>query len=328
MTTVRPAEVVTFGECMILFRAEQAGPLAGATRFSRSIAGADSNVAIGLSRLGLSVAWYSRVGNDLFGQQVRSALAEAGVAHIHLGVDCRRPTGFQLKARRDDGGDPETAYFRQGSAASVLSTTDLDLAALARARHLHVTGIAAALGPEAEALCHSAMHAMRAAGGSISFDPNLRPELWPDQACMIRAVEALAGHADWVLCGADEAERLMGSRIPQAIQAHYLARGATEVIVTTGADGAHWATATERAHVPARRMSQIVDTVGAGDGFAAGYISARLEGLSPAKATARGNAVGARVCGHGGDHEGLPDRPTLGLSPLVSTGRPCPGMAG
>ncbi|RJS94065.1 sugar kinase [Salinisphaera sp. Q1T1-3] len=314
----RGIDVVTFGECMVLFRAESPGALASADRFTRSIAGAESNVAIGLARLGLRVGWYSRVGDDLFGRQILGALEAEGIDCSGIAIDAERPTGFQIKGRRDDGGDPEVAYFRAGSAASQLSRADLSSEHLPRTRHLHVTGIPPALGAAARDLCRHAMAVVREAGGTISFDPNLRPTLWSSRTDMIAQINALAAEADWFMPGLAEAETLTGLSEPEAIADHYLRAGIREVAIKTGATGAYWATRSACGRAAPIRLGRVVDTVGAGDGFAVGYLSARLEGLSVAAACARGNRLGARVCGHPGDFEGLPHRATL-LSEAGST---------
>ncbi|WP_423821682.1 sugar kinase [Salinisphaera sp. SPP-AMP-43] len=311
MTPAPAADVVTFGESMALFAADTPGALAGAAHFTRRLAGADSNVAIGLARLGLRIDWTSRVGDDAFGHFIVDALGAEGIDCEHLIVDRQRPTGLQFKSRSDNGSDPETVYFRHGSAATALSPDDLSAARIAACRHLHLTGITAAISPSAHALCHHAVDAMRAAGGTVSFDPNLRPALWPSARAMRDAINALAAKADWVLPGIDEGQSLTGSREPGAIADFYLAAGAAEVVVKLGAAGAYWQSPHTRLTVAGQPVEQVVDTVGAGDGFAVGFISARLDGCSVAAALARANAIGARVIQYPGDSDGLPRRDQL-----------------
>ncbi|HET7313694.1 sugar kinase [Salinisphaera sp.] len=304
-------DAITFGESMALFAADTPGDLAGTRRFTRRLAGADSNVAIGLARLGLVVDWTSRVGDDAFGRFIRDALAAEGIDTAHIVVDADRPTGLQIKSRTVDGGDPETQYYRRGSAASALQPADLPAARLAGARHLHCTGIPAAISDSAHALCHHAMDAMRAAGGTISFDPNLRPSLWSSTATMREAINALAAKADWVLPGVDEGEILTGARDPKTIAGFYLRAGAREVAVKLGAEGAYWQSRDDHRRVSGREVAEVVDTVGAGDAFAVGFISARLEGLAPDAALERANAIAARVIQYPGDSDGLPYRHEL-----------------
>lgn len=311
MSDPQVVDVLAFGESMALFAAEQAGDLADVTHYRRRLAGADSNVAIGLARLGLSVRWVSRLGNDSFGHFIRDALIHEGLDCQHLVFDDTRPTGFQLKARSDDGSDPAVEYFRRGSAASALAPTDLPVACFQHVRHLHCTGIPAAISPSARALCHHAMDQARAAGASISFDPNLRPSLWPSQNEMIEQINALAAKADWVLPGLGEGRQLSGREDANGIAAFYLGQGAAEVVIKHGAAGASWHARDAQYMLAGQPVEPVVDTVGAGDGFAVGFISARLEHLSPRQALARANAIGARVVGFPGDSDGLPTRHEL-----------------
>ncbi|RKR02653.1 dehydrogluconokinase [Kushneria sinocarnis] len=311
-------DIVAFGETMAMLVAEETGPLSNVTRFTKRIAGADSNVAIGLARLGLNVAWISRVGDDSLGRFIIDTLAGEGIDCSRIRIDPEHPTGFQFKARRDDGGDPEVEYFRRGSAASRLAPEDLPRELLAGARHLHCTGIPPALGNSAGALTRHAMSTMRELGGTLSFDPNLRPALWPDTATMRAELNALAAMADWVMPGLEEGRLLTGLETAEAIAGFYLERGAREVVIKLGADGAWWQNHEGARHCPAQRVPRIVDTVGAGDGFAAGFISARLEGLAPQACLERANLIGARAIGVAGDMEGLPRRDELGVGAFTA----------
>ena len=167
-------DILSFGETMAMFVAEQTGDLAQVAQFHKRIAGADSNVAIGLSRLGFNVAWLSRVGNDSLGRFVVDTLTQEGLDCRHVAVDPVHPTGFQFKSREEAGDDPQVEYFRKGSAASQLSIAAIS-PALLQARHLHATGIPPALSEATRELSVELMTQMRKAGRSVSFDPNLRP---------------------------------------------------------------------------------------------------------------------------------------------------------
>ena len=306
-----PFDVITLGETMALLVADEPGPLAECEHFTKHLAGAESNVAIGLARLGLRVSWVSRIGADSFGEFVRRAVAREQVDCTNVGIDAQRPTGFMLKARSLDGQDPKVEYFRKGSAASALSLADFDASRFLSARHLHVTGITPALSPSAAELVAHSMRFMRAAGRTVSFDPNLRPSLWPDRAAMAEHINRLAGLAHWVLPGINEGRTLTGLDAPADIAAFYLARGAEAVVIKLGAEGAYYRSADEEGTVPGVTVAQVVDTVGAGDGFAVGVISARLEGMSWTEALARGNWIGAQAVQVIGDIDGLPRRDRL-----------------
>lgn len=310
-TPSKALDVITIGEAMVLFAAQQAGPLDGASSFARATAGAELNVAIGLARLGLRVGYLSRLGQDLFGRHITAVLANEGIDHRHVAMDADHPTGFMLKSRNDDGSDPQIQYFRRGSAASRMQVGELDGAYCANARHLHLTGIFVGVTSSAREVVFELAARSRTAGLSISFDPNLRPTLWRSKDEMVDCLNQLASFSDWVLPGIEEGRLLTGRDSVQGIADFYLQRGAKGVVVKLGAEGAFYATPTERGHVPGVPVARVVDTVGAGDGFAVGVISGLLEGLTPAAAAARGNAIGARVVQFPGDADGLPTRAEL-----------------
>jgi len=301
-----PLDVITFGEAMALLIAGTAGPLAEVKQFEKGLAGAETNVAIGLARLGLKVGWVSRLGRDSFGDFVRATLLREQVDCSHVVSDPLHATGMMLKSRSLDGRDPAIEYFRRNSAASHLSLADFDANYFGSARHLHATGIAPALSASALAFASHVLDWMRRHGKTISFDPNLRPSLWPSEQIMREQINRLAGYADWVLPGLEEGRILTGYRSAPEIAAFYLERGAQLVVVKCGAEGAYYRAADAEGWLPAAPVTRVVDTVGAGDAFAVGLISARLAGLPIEAAVARGNLLGALAVQVQGDMDGLP----------------------
>ncbi|AUU83552.1 MULTISPECIES: sugar kinase [Leclercia] len=305
-------DVITIGEAMAMFVATHTGDLSEVDRFMKRVAGAELNVATGLARLGLKVSWVSRVGNDSFGQFVLDTLKKEGIETAGVTIDDRYPTGFQLKSKVTDGTDPIVEYFRKGSAASHLSVEDFNPIGFTAARHLHLSGVAAALSASSYALLDHAAGAMKAAGKTLSFDPNLRPVLWKSEAEMVEKLNHLAFQADWVLPGLKEGLILTGENTPEGIADFYLNRGVKAVILKTGADGAWYKTADgEQGAVAAVKVENVVDTVGAGDGFAVGVVSALLEGKTLHQAVTRGNVIGSLAIQVQGDSEGLPTRAQL-----------------
>lgn len=296
----------------MLLVADRPGPLEQCTGFLKRTAGAETNVAIGLARLGFRVGWASRLGTDSMGRYLLAAMRAEGIDCSHVVCDPAQKTGFQFKGRVTDGSDPPVEYHRQGSAASHMRPEDIDAPWLASARHLHATGVFAAVSASTLATSIRAMEIARAAGRSISFDTNLRPTLWPSRAAMVEAVNALAARADWVLPGIEEGEILTGESTPERIAAFYRAQGASLVVVKLGRDGAWFDSASAGSgRVPAVAVPQVVDTVGAGDGFAVGIVSALLEGLAVPEAVRRAAWIGARCVQVIGDTEGLPTRAQL-----------------
>lgn len=296
---------------MALFAAREAGALAQAEHFDKSAAGAEINVAIGLARLGLRVGWCSRLGRDAWGSYLIDLLRGERIDCSHVTLDAARPTGLMFKSRAEGGADPQIAYYRSGSAASHIEPGEIDESWLCAARHLHTTGVFAGVSAGTLATQQRAMDLMRGAGRSVSFDPNLRPALWTSPGAMRSAINDLAARADWVLPGIDEGRLLTGESTPEAVAQFYRQRGATLVVVKLGKDGAYFDGPSGCGHVAGFPVATVVDTVGAGDGFAVGVISALLAGLPLAQAVRRGTWIGARAVQVVGDSEGLPTRAEL-----------------
>ncbi|WP_050179993.1 sugar kinase [Domibacillus robiginosus] len=307
MTTI---DVVTFGEAMSMFMAQTPGPIHKVTGFTQALAGAETNVAIGLARLGFGSGWASKVGQDAFGAFVLAALQKEGVNTDHVLLDQQHPTGFQFKSKVTEG-DPYVQYHRKGSAASHLTEEEINPAYFLQASHLHMSGIPLALSSKMRAFSLAVLSTMKKADKTISFDPNLRPSLWTSEEEMIRVTNEAAYQADVVLPGIEEGKRLTGHDDPAEIANFYRDRGVPCVIVKLGCKGAYVKTDAEEIVVPGYEVKKVVDTVGAGDGFAVGIVSGLLEGLPIRECVQRGNAIGALAVQYAGDHEGYPDRLAL-----------------
>ncbi|MDB6000038.1 MAG: PfkB domain protein, partial [Rhizobacter sp.] len=292
--------------------AEQPGPLESAHSFTKRTAGAETNFAIGMARLGLRVAWASRLGNDSLGRYLLAEMKREGVDCSKVVADAAQRTGFLFKGRVLDGSDPPIEYHREGSAASRMGADDVDVDWLLTARHLHSTGVFAAVSASTLEASRKSMDTMRAAGRSISFDTNLRPTLWPSAEVMRHEINDLAARADWVLPGIEEGLLLTGESTPEGVAHFYRGLGAKLVVVKLGADGAYFDSAIDGQEgsgwVPGYPVAEVIDTVGAGDGFAAGVVSALLEGKAVIDAVRRGAWIGARAVQVLGDTEGLPTR--------------------
>jgi sugar/nucleoside kinase (ribokinase family) len=311
-----PLDVVTFGEAMMLLVADRPGPLEDASSFYKRTAGAETNVAIGLSRLGLKVGWASRLGTDMMGRYLIKAMAGEGIDCSHVVLSPQHSTGFMIKGSVLDGSDPPVEYHRKGSAASHMGASDMDTAWMLSARHLHATGVFPAISATTLPLARQSMDLMRTAGRSVSFDPNLRPTLWPTPEHMREAINDLAARADWVLPGLEEGRFLTGESTAEGIARFYLGRGARLVVVKLGSEGAYFGGEGASGYVAGFPVKKVVDTVGAGDGFAVGVISALLSGLDVQAAVRRGTWIGARAVQVLGDTEGLPTQADLAQAGL------------
>jgi 2-dehydro-3-deoxygluconokinase len=303
-------DVITFGEAMAMFIANEQGPLNEVNQYTRSLAGAETNVAIGLARLGLSSGWASKVGNDSFGKYIIQRLREENVHIGHVLVVGNYPTGFQVKSKVVVG-DPEVQYFRKGSAASQMDVSDLKEDYFLQARHMHITGIPLALSDQMREFAQYALELMNKNNRTVSFDPNLRPTLWKSKREMINQINEIAYKSDTFLPGLAEGEILTGFSDPQDIASFYLDKGVKLVIIKLGEEGAFYKIAAEEGFVKGFPVENVIDTVGAGDGFAVGVLSGLVEGHSVEEAVMRGNAIGALAVQSPGDHDGYPTRKQL-----------------
>ncbi|MFJ2543838.1 sugar kinase [Microbacterium sp. NPDC087589] len=287
-------EVVCIGESMGLVTALGA-PLAETETAALGIAGAEGNVAVGLVSAGHRAAWASRLGDDPIGGRISTELARRGV-DLWVTTDADAPTGVMFK---DPGIESSSVYYyRRGSAASLMAPGFLDPEHLAGVRIVHTTGITPALSPSCRVMVDQLFSDARAAGALVSFDVNDRRALWT----MHEAAETLArlaDAADIAFVGRDEAERIWGTVTPAEIRAHLPRCGL--LIVKDGDIGA---TAfhgdDEPVFVPAPRVD-VVEPVGAGDAFAAGFLAATLEGAELAERLSAGHAAAARVLTTHGD---------------------------
>ncbi|WP_445489049.1 sugar kinase [Niallia sp. 03133] len=307
---MKTLDVITFGEAMAMFMANSTGPLHEIKNFTIELAGAETNVAIGLAKLGFNTSFVSKVGNDAFGKFIRQKLQEQHVQVDHIITDTQHSTGFQLKSQVKSG-DPEVQYFRKGSAASKLDITDFNEDYFFDARHLHMTGIPLAISSSARRFAQHALAYMKHNKKTISFDTNLRPSLWHSEKEMIETINFFAKQADYVLPGIEEGQLLTGFHTPQDIASYYLEAGVGTVIVKLGEKGAYYKTVQEEGYVDGFKVPNIIDTVGAGDGFAVGVISGLLEKLPIEKTIARGNAIGALAVQSHGDNTGYPNKEEL-----------------
>jgi 2-dehydro-3-deoxygluconokinase len=227
-------DIVTFGEAMGLFVAETPGDLAEVERFARRMAGCETNVAVGLARLGLRVGWVSRLGRDPFGRFIRATLVHEGVDCSHVADDPDRSTGIMFKAKTVDGSDSAIHYMRKNSAASQLTSADYDADYFRSARLLHATGVSAALSSANLEFAHQVMAEMAGSNRTISFDPNLRPLLWPSESivllnCTIGLNTPPVGAAFYLGCAIGE---VSVSRVVRSIWPFMLALWITLLIVT------------------------------------------------------------------------------------------------
>lgn len=307
-------ELLTIGEPMAVLAAQDVDTaLKNVQHYQRYLAGAELNVAVGVSRLGHQTEYISAVGEDPFGQYITEEITRLGIGTRYLNRDRQHKTGFYLKQAVSQG-DPGVYYYRKNSAAANFAAASLAQVDLRRVKLAHISGIFAALSTGNARLLSRFCKRLNDEQVMTTFDPNLRPTLWPSRDEMVAVTNDLARHANLILPGVNEGEVLVGSQSPEVIADFYLKRSAVTqtVIVKLGAKGAFIKTRDGmQKYVAGFRVPRVVDTVGAGDGFAVGLISGLLEGLDLAAATQRGCAIGALAVTTPGDNDGYPTRAAL-----------------
>ncbi|MCQ1950781.1 sugar kinase [Arthrobacter sp. zg-Y859] len=302
--------LVTLGETMGLLTAQQPGPLAHVSSMGLGVGGSESNVAIGVQRLGGTAVWCGRTGTDSLGQLIRREIRAEGVT-VRAVEDPGALTGLMLKERRT-AATQKVSYYRAASAGSRLTPEDLDADLITGAAVLHVSGITPALSPSAAAAIHAAIDAARAAGVPVSFDLNYRANLW-SAADATRSYQEIIPLVDIVFGGDEEAALAVGpAEDPVELAQRLTKLGPTQAIIKLGSKGAAAFIDGQVHHQPAVPIDA-VDTVGAGDAFVAGYLAELMNGKSPEERLALAVQTGAFACLSYGDWEGLPTRAELAL---------------
>ncbi|MBD2844667.1 sugar kinase [Paenibacillus sp. IB182496] len=296
-------DLVTFGETMALFMPANARSLDQMGTVVQGFGGAESNVAIGVARLGGSVGWFGALGRDPFGTMIYKTLRGEGVDVSRARLVEGEETGVMF--REQVAGRLAVHYRRKHSAASRMGPEELDADYIRGAKLLHVTGITAALGERALEAVRQAVAIAKAAGVKVVLDPNLRLKLWSAEEAA-RVLLPLAEQADYFMPGWDELQLLYGTEdFDEAaarlgrLQAVSVVKGVGERTVIVEGE--------RRSEVPFYPAERIVDTVGAGDGFCAGFLAGVLRGMSAVEAVRLASVCGSLVIQSHGDWEALPD---------------------
>lgn len=292
--------VLTVGETMALFDPDADGVPRTGMHYTLRFAGAESNFAIALARLGVPVRWISRLGDDPVGDLIARTLAAEGVDIRWVARDRRAATGAFMKIR--EHGSTRVQYFRRGSAASNLAPADVPDEAFAGVRAAHLTGITLALSEGARALVYYVAERARELGAALTFDANYRPALWPSASDARRAQERVLLLADWYFCSMDEARTLWGPGEPDVLVQRIRSAGAHGVVIRLGERGA----IVDGFVIAPPRLVDVRDEVGAGDAFDAGFVYALLLGCEPPVCVRAGHIVAACAVAGTGDWETLP----------------------
>ena len=291
---------------MVLGVPPRPGRLRHAGSLELKIGGAESNLAIALSRLGLSAGWAGYLGDDEPGQLVLHHIRAEGVDTSQVRRVKEHPTGLYL--REQVGADVRVYYYRQGSAASTMQRDVFDTDYLSGAKFLHLTGITPALSKDCRAFVLWAAREASTLGARVSFDVNYRSKLWGTEEAREFVEEILPDV--YLLFAGDEEARALWGRDDETLVRELAHSGPEEVILKTGSTGSLALVDGEILEHPAFTVEG-VDPVGAGDAFAAGYLAGHLWNMPAEERLRVANAMGALSVATLGDYEGLPDRDEL-----------------
>ena len=299
--THTPLPAVTLGESMGLIRADTIGSLAQVSDLQLSFGGAESNVAIGLARLGVPVRWLGRVGADSIGRRIVRELRAENVG-VNAIEDNSAPSGLMLK-ERPSAGTTAVNYYRAGSSGSRLQPSDLAALDIPSAGLLHVTGITLAISDTARDTVHAAIDLAVQVGVPVSFDVNHRSRLWTRVESAAVAYREVIQRATIVFAGEDEAALVVGEGSAESLAEKLARLGPREVIVKRGAEGCvAWV---DGVMVTRQAIGvDVIDTVGAGDAFVAGYLAEKLLGSPLSTRLTTAVIAGAAACTQPGDWEG------------------------
>ncbi|GAA0733775.1 sugar kinase [Clostridium oceanicum] len=298
-------DIVTIGETMVNFIPDQRGYLRYAKNFSMKIAGAESNVAIGVAKLGHSSGWISKLGKDEFGEIILKELRSEGVDVSSVIQTSNNPTGVMFKQFSIQN-ETNVMYYRSNSAASTLGLNDIDIDYLKKARIIHISGVTPMLSETCKEAIYSILDFAEKFKIPVSFDPNIRLKLMDKdeaKACLYPFLEK----SDIVMLGQGEAELLLGLKNPEEIIYKLRDLGVKKIAIKMGDKGAVVADSKTIVNIPLVK-TVLVDTVGAGDAFNSGFLTGLIEKRSIEECGNMGALMGALAVSTNGDTEGLISR--------------------
>ena len=295
-------DLYTFGEAMALFLSEDTDSVIDAKLYRRSTAGAEGNVAVAVSRLGLHAHFYTHLGADELGTAILDDFIAEGVDVSEV----RRVPEFSGTMIRNPGTTRpvEATYLRKGAAATTISPIDINLGMLHASKWVHTTGITCAISTSAASAVEFALAKAREAKIACSLDLNIRRKLWSEAQARV-VLEPLAHDVDLLIGGEDEYLAIFGENDPKRALELVADRGCKIAIMTKGDQKIRYLIDGEFGEVTPPKV-KAVDPVGSGDAFTGGVIAGLLSGLSAIDAIKQGSVSGARVASQFGDWAGLP----------------------
>lgn len=297
-------DIITIGDGMVAMCPEKKGPIIFANTFEKKVGGAELNVAIGCARLGLKSGWISSLGNDDFGKFILRSVRADNVDTSEVKLVDGYQTSVYFREVLSDGSS-RSFYYRENSPTSTMKPEDLNEEYFKKSKVLHITGVFPSILKKNENIILEAIRLAKKNGLLISFDPNIRLKMWTKEEAR-EFINSILPEVDILLVGDEEVELLLETTdLEQAIKVFY-SYGISKVVIKRGAKGAMGYEGKEIFYVDGIPPKALVDTVGAGDGFAAGFLTSTIKGESFEDSIRFANAVGSLVVGVEGDNEGLP----------------------
>lgn len=305
------SRIITIGEPLGEFIADEKGPLRDVQHYTRNAVGTELCYAIGMARLGYDVTYVTKVGSDSMGQYLIDFMKQQGLSIDHVKIVDEAPTGIIIKDRSNDGW-PTWEYYRHGSAATYLTKYDVREIDYSNIDHMHVTGIALSISDSACKAVMEMIHLARENGITVSFDPNIRGQMWKNKEEICKVINGISLLCDIIFPEYEEAVQLLGIEDPEKIADFYLDAGVKTVVIKSLTKGifvknkkvCFWANSYDLPEHP-------VDLMGLGEGFVCGVTSAILEGRNLEQAVERGRVIASNIANYYTAHEGLPNRELL-----------------
>ncbi|GEQ23401.1 sugar kinase [Clostridium butyricum] len=297
-------DVITIGDAMVAMCPKEKGPILFCNTFERKIGGAELNVAIGCARLGLKSGWISRLGQDDFGKHILKTVRGEGIDTSQIELVEGYQTSVYFREVMANG-DSRSFYYREKSPTSTMTAESLDENYFRNSKVLHITGVFPSINDNNKEILLKAVELAKKNNLLISFDPNIRLKMWTKSQAR-EFINKFLSEVDILLVGDEEISILIDEEDTNEAIKKFHDMGIDKVVVKRGAKGAIGSDGSNIYDVAAIKPKALIDTVGAGDGFAAGFLSAYLKGDSFEESIEFANAVGSLVVGIEGDNEGLP----------------------
>ncbi|MFC5735803.1 sugar kinase [Cytobacillus gottheilii] len=297
-------DIITIGEAMIAFNPIATGPMKFVNSFEKRIGGAELNTAIGCARLGLKAGFISRLGNDEFGRYILNYARGEGIDVSEVEFVDGYPTSVNFKEIMEDG-NVRTFFYRDKSPTLTMTGQDLDETYISQAKILHITGIYPAIGERNIEVIKKAIEYAKTNGVKVSFDPNIRLRMWSKEEAR-KVLSEILPQVDILLAGDEEMEIILGEKDPAIIIEKAKALGISVIAIKQGDKGSVGYMEGKTVNAAPVKAAKVVDTVGAGDGFNAGFIYGFLYQWPLEKILHFANTIGSMVVSVKGDNEGLP----------------------